>query len=284
MKFSNVILRTVAVFIAVSIAQMLAGAFVSLLLRPTIAIPALPQHMMQWMILSNAVTVVALSILAARSEWRNWKLGIAVAAIPLAVTLIDGIEGVYFLPHSPIDWSRIFIQTAIAAALSVPAWMLLFGRRPPIPQDHYHPIATKSWNERAWKFVVCDFAYLVLYFTAGSIIWPYIKDFYAMQTLPSMSMILVLELLVRGPALILLCLMMTRMLGLSRLQGALAVGVIFTVLSGIAPLLIPNPYFPDVVRWAHFCEVTSSNFVFGALVAWLWGPPARTAVLVAAAA
>src|ERR1700730_16747097 len=47
----------------------------------------------------------------------------------------------------------------------------------------------------------------------------------------------------------------------------------FTFLSGVAPLLMPNPFFPDSVRWVHFCEVTSENFVFGVIVAWLWGKP-----------
>ncbi len=83
----------------------------------------------------------------------------------------------YFLPHSPIDWTSIFAQSTLAAVLSIPVWMLLFGRRPAPQQDRYHPIATKSRSERARKFVVCDLAYLVLYFTAGSIIWPYIKEF-----------------------------------------------------------------------------------------------------------
>lgn len=61
------------------------------------------------------------------------------------------------------------------------------------------------------------------------------------------------------------------MLGWPRLSGALAVGARFAFLSGVAPLIIPNPYFPDAVRWMHFYEVTHSNFVFGSLVAWLWG-------------
>ena len=88
-----------------------------------------------------------------------------------------------------------------------------------------------------------------------------------------MTTILGLQLLVRGPVFILLCLALVRMLGLPRLGGALAVGAVFTILSGVAPLLMPNPFFPDAVRWAHFCEVTSSNFVFGAIVGWLWGQP-----------
>ena len=99
------------------------------------------------------------------------------------------------------------------------------------------------------------------------------RSFYATQTLPSTGTIVGLQLLVRGPLFTLLCLLLTRMLGMPRLSGALAVGLLFTVLSGIAPLLMPNPYFPDAVRWVHFCEVVSENFIFGAMVAWLWGQP-----------
>ncbi len=277
MKISNAILRILAVFVALFVVQALAGAVVALLLPSKAVMPPLAPHFMQWMLVSNAITVAALSVLALRTEWRGWTLGAVLASIPFAITLIDGIEGVYFLPHSPIDWTSIFGQSALAAVLMIPVWMLLFGRRAAVTrnvqQDHYHPIAAKSRGERAWKFVVCDVAYLLLYFTAGSIIWPYISDFYATQTLPPMSMILALELLFRGPAFIVLCLLLVRMLGLRRLSGALAAGVVFALLSGVAPLLIPNPYFPDVVRWAHFCETSSSNFVFAALVAWLWGQP-----------
>jgi hypothetical protein len=71
---------------------------------------------------------------------------------------------------------------------------------------------------------------------------------------------------------ILLSLAMTRMMGMHRPSGALAVGLVFRLLTGVAHLLIPNPVFPDAVRWAHFCEVTSEQFIFGAAVAWLWGP------------
>ena len=88
-----------------------------------------------------------------------------------------------------------------------------------------------------------------------------------------MRKIVAMQLLVRGPIFIVLCLALMRMLGLPRLSGALAVGVVFALLSGVTPLLMPNPFFADSVRWAHMCEVTSANFVFGAIVAWLWGQP-----------
>ncbi len=272
MKFSNTILKVVAAFVAVSIIQVLAGAVAGLLLPFPAGTPHALPHFVAWMLLSNLVTAAALSILGLRSDWRGWTLGAALAAIPLAITVINGIEGVIFLPHSPIPWPSIFLQSAIAAAISVPVWMLLFGRRPAVTEANYHPIAAKSRPERAWKFAVSDLAYLVCYLTAGSIIFPYVKDFYATQSLPSMSGVFELELLLRGPVFVVLCLLLVRMLGLPRLNGAVMVGLLFTLLGGIA-LVIPNPYFPDAVRWTHFCEVTSSNFVFGAIVAWLWGQP-----------
>ena len=273
MRFSNVILRVLSVFVAVSVVQIFAGAFVALLLPSKAVMPNVVQHILEWMFLTNAVTVGASSILALRTEWRGFALGAAVAAIPLVIALVNGIEGVFFLSNSPIEWPRIFVQAAIAATLSIPVWMLLFGRRADVPQEHYHPIASKSRGERAWKFVVSDLSYTLLYLAAGMIIFPYVKDFYATQRLPSLPTFLGLELLVRGPVFVVLCLMLVRMLGMPRLTGALAVGAVFTLLSGVAPLLMPNPYFPDSIRWIHFCEVTSSNFVFGAIVGWLWGQP-----------
>lgn len=272
MKLSNIIMRTVAVFIAVSIVQMLAGALAGFII-PAKTPPNLTPHFFYWALLMNAVTILALAPLAVRSEWRGWKLGAALAAIPAVITIVDGIEGAVFLKNSHIDWPSIFLMTIIAAVLSTPVWMLLFGKRTEQPPEHFHPIASKSLGERGWKFVVGDVSYITLYLIAGTIILPYIKAFYATQTVPPMSTIFALQLLVRGPVFILLCLLMVRMLDMPRLSGALTVGLLFTLLSGVAPLLMPNPYFPDSVRWMHFMEVTSSNFVFGAIVGWLWGRP-----------
>jgi len=266
MKSSGVILRGLLVFIAVCFIQIVAGMLVPM---NTAAAP----HIFQWLMLTNAVVVTALTVVAVRSEWRGWRLGIALAAIPLAIESVNLLEGAVFLTNSHLQGGLIFLHTLISAVLIVPIWMLLFGRRDQGVPEHYHPIEAKSRGERAWKFVVSDLTYLVLYFGTGMIIFPYVKDFYATQQLPSPGMIVALQLSIRGPVFVLLCLALARMLGLPRLSGALAVGAVFTLLSGVAPLLMPNPYFPDAVRWVHFCEVTSENFIFGAIVAWLWGRP-----------
>src|SRR5579864_8973359 len=265
MKVSNEVLRGFVVFAALCVIQVIVGILVPM--KP-VAIP----HFLRWWLLTNTVVVAALTLVAIRSEWRGWR-GVILAAIPLIIESVNLLEGVVFLTNSQVEWGKIFLHALISDALIVPVWMLLFGRRTDPAQEHSHPIASKSRGERAWKFVVSDFAYVFLYLAAGFIIFPYVKDFYATQHVPAMRTIVALQLLVRGPVFIILCLGLVRMLGLPRLAGALAVGAVFTILSGVAPLLMPNPYFPDAVRWVHFCEVTSSNFVFGAIVGWLWAQP-----------
>lgn len=265
MKALNVILRAVGVFVVGFVIQAVCGILIP------IKGPTVP-HFMQWALLTNALVTAALTVLAVRTEWRGWKLGAAVPGIPLAIAALNFLEGTVFLTNTNLQWGRIFAFTLLSSVLMIPVWTIFFGRRQGTP-EHFHPIESKTWGERVWKFALCDVTYLFLYYFTGMIIFPFVKDFYATQTLPSHGTIVALQLLIRGPVFVLICLGITRMLGLSRFSGALAVGAIFTLLSGVAPLLMPNPVFPDSVRWVHFCEVTSENFVFGAIVAWLWGQP-----------
>jgi hypothetical protein len=265
MTLSKIIPRALLAFIAIVIIQTLAGIIVPM--KP-IAIP----HLALWMLVNLAVTVAALTPVAARAEWQGWRLGVAVSAIPLAIFSINLIESLVFLPNTDLEWGKIFLYTLVSAVLSAPVWAFLFGQRKNAAGDHYRPLRSQSSGEFAWKFVVCDLLYVFLYFAVGAIIFPYVKDFYATQRLPSAGAIAALQFFVRAPMFIALALALTRMLGLPRLSGALAVGLVFTLLTGAAPLLIPNSVFPDSVRWAHFCEVTSEMFIFGAVVAWLWGP------------
>ncbi len=266
MTFSKLVPPALLAFVAIAIIQVVAGRMVPM--KP-VPIP----HFAIWMLLSLAVTVAALSAVAARAEWQGGRLGAAVSAIPLAIFSINLIEALVFLPNTQLEWGKISLYTLVAAVLGVPVWAFLFGRRTDASGDHYRPIRSQSRGELLWKFVLCDLLYVFLYFAVGAMIFPYVKDFYATQRLPSNGAIAALQFFVRGPLFILLALAITRMLGLPRLSGALAVGLVFTLLTGVATLLVPNPVFPDSVRWAHFCEVTSEQFVFGAVVAWLWGPP-----------
>ncbi len=52
----------------------------------------------------------------------------------------------------------------------------------------------------------------------------------------------------------------------SRLQGALLLGALFSILH-CAQLLLPNPYMPAEIRYPHLLETASSTFIWGFMVA-----------------
>ncbi|HZP16919.1 MAG TPA: hypothetical protein VFB00_03070 [Terriglobales bacterium] len=254
-------------WLALAAAQIIAGMVIP------VGSPV-PPHAFEWLLATDFLIAAVIGVLAVRCDWFAWKLAAALVMIPLAVNLVNMIEGAVFLKNAGGDWKRLIPNMVITYVLVLPAWRYIFGAGEPVP-PHYSPLRQKFFGMLAWRFAVSDVLYLFLYFAAGAIIFPYVKDFYATQTIPAAGTIVALQILLRGPVFIAVCLVLLRMLGLPRWTGSLAVGLAFTLVSGVAPLLMPNPYFPDSVRWVHFAEVTSSNFLFGAIVGLIWGPPGK---------
>jgi hypothetical protein len=256
--------RIVLSWIALLAAQMLAGIAIK------IHSPA-AANVMYWLVLSDALVVLALGAAALRSEWRNWTLAGAMFFVPAAISTVNMIEGVLFLPNAHMDWRGIFALTLLGYAIAAVLWLVIFGSAPVPPSQVESPLPHCSVAQIVGRIVLCAACYVFLYFLAGTIIFPYVREFYATQRLPPVQEIVALQFLLRGPVFVLVCLVLLRMFRMTHLSGALATGLAFTVLSGVAQLIIPNPIFPDAVRWVHFGEVTSSNFVFGCIVGWVWG-------------
>ncbi len=226
-----------------------------------------------WVALTDLIVVAAIAFIAMRSEWRGWRLGAALAAIPFTVAVVNIVEAVYYLEEAHLDGTRLILQAVLTYAVAALLWGRIFsaGREGQAP--HFRPYGSRGIVQRAWRFVASDFAYLFGYLAAGMAIFPLVRDFYTTRTLPSPAVIFLLQLLVRGPLFVIVCVLLVRMAGLPRAKGAVAVGVVFTLVSGVAPLLLPSPYFPDAIRWVHFFEVSVTNLVFGAIIAAMWGPP-----------
>ena len=92
--------------------------------------------------------------------------------------------------------------------------------------------------------------------------------------LPGPAFLVVLQL-ARGLVFTGILATLARNLRGSRLAGALAAGIAFSLLGGILPLLVPNPYMPASIRWPHMVETASSGLVFGVLTGWLLGRAPR---------
>ena len=273
MTFSKFATRILLAWAMLAVIQIIVGLLVPL---------KAPQggNLFAWLLLTNLLVVAVLAFTATRSGWRGAPLALSLFAIPFGIALVNIVEGAVYLTNSGLDWRRLLFHEFVVYGAAAPVWALIFrgiGR----PSRSIPP---RPLTAHLWRFAASDFAYLFLYFLAGMIILPFVRAYYATQALPGTTTIISLQLLLRGPVFIFLCVLMLRMLGMRRGAGALALGAAFTVLSGVAPLLIPNPVFPDSVRWVHFCEVTSSNFLFGAFVGWIWGKAQATPQSVARAA
>jgi len=277
MNALKIAVRFVLAWIALLAAQIAVGMVV----HPKT--PANP-HPVLFLLVSNALVVLAMGWAALRSDWRDWRLLSALFLIGAAVQFANWIEGALYLPNVGIEWRGFIIYEVLTAGVGAVLWLFVF-RGASVPESaNDHPIPHQSLPQMAWRFLLCSAVYVFLYFLAGTIIFPFVRDFYATQHLPSQGQIISLQFFLRGPIFILVCLTLLRMLRLPHLSGALAVGLVFTFISGVAGLIMPNGIFPNTVRWAHFWEVSTSNFVFGMVVAWLWGQAQQVRHLAHAAA
>lgn len=264
MNALKITVRLVLAWIALFAAQMVVGMIVHPKTPPN------PNPVL-FVAVSNTIIVLAMGWAAMRSDWRNWKLLGALFAVLAVVEFANWIEGALYLPNVGIEWRGMLVYNTLTAAVTAVLWLLVF-RGAPVPEPaNDHPIPHRSFAPMAWRFVLCSAVYVFLYFVAGTIIFPFVRDYYATQHIPSPGQIISLQFFLRGPLFILVCLTLLRMFRLPHLSGAVAVGLAFTFISGVAALIMPNGIFPDIVRWAHFWEVSTSNFVFGVVVAWVWG-------------
>ena len=68
--------------------------------------------------------------------------------------------------------------------------------------------------------------------------------------------------MIRGAGFALTVLLVARHTADDAAAKDLVAGLTLAVLGGLAPLLTPNTYLPDLIRLAHLPEVVVSNFVF----------------------
>jgi len=121
----------------------------------------------------------------------------------------------------------------------------------------------------AGRFALSTLSYVFFYFAAGMMAWPFLKSFYEGRAMPVVHHVALIQIF-RGAALSLLVWLIARNEPAGRGRAALSAGLTLSIIGGVAPLMVPNnPYLPDAVRHVHLVEVGVSNFLFGALAAWL---------------
>jgi hypothetical protein len=228
-----------------------------------------PPNVMPWLVASNTLISGVLIWLARRSSWTGLRLAAALFAIGWGIRDANSLIEAQFLDFFKRgEFRSIFLQTLIVSLLFAPVAVLLAGRwrRADVAAG---TLPSRTFGNWIARFAACGAFYLVCYFIFGLMVLPFVRHFYT--ELPDPLPLFLFQLLVRGPLFAALGLIIASAVPGSRRAHALMVGVALSVLGGVAPLMVPNAYFPDEVRWAHFIEVVSENFVYGAFVGWLLG-------------
>lgn len=229
--------------------------------------------------LSAFLLAAALASPIARSRLRGRPLlgAVFLAAFGLSTALTQ-VESAVFLD---VTTSELLVGTlgltVNAAALSVLAVVLYPGSdaAPAGVARGPNPPTTASWVRR-WIGVAL--AYVVLYITAGLLIYPVIGSWYESQGMPQPDPVFLLVLqIVRGALFVAFVLPLLRSMRVTRRHAALAMAAMIPLVHGVANLIPPNPYMPDYVRHAHLIEIGWSNFVLGLLIGFLFWNPSRNA-------
>jgi hypothetical protein len=257
------LITTVLAALALTVTQVVVGAIVPIDVAPA-------ANMLPWMLVANLLLSATLAGFAREAILRGTRLALVLFGVAFVIGhLTSLIEAVVFgvLPSATV-WRLVPVAALpLLAACAVVAW------RSGAPGAT--PVARGYWRLPILRALVCVVLYVVCYFVAGTIIFPYVKDFYATRYLPPGPVVAALQLLVRGPLFVAAVGVLVRLVPGTRPTHALVGLAAMVIIGGIVPLIVPNPFFPDAVRWVHFAEVVGSHVVFGGATGWLLSSDGR---------
>ena len=119
----------------------------------------------------------------------------------------------------------------------------------------------------AGYYIAWQFEAVRIFYTGSSVKEPFLT-----MTLNNLKSGLLFLAMSRGLIWVMIGLLVYYMVDMTNIQKALLIGALFALIMN-SQHIIPNPYMPRMVSFAHFIETASSNFIWGYAVAWLWAKP-----------
>jgi hypothetical protein len=204
------------------------------------------------------LNLAVLWIVARASSASGWRLVLMLFALGFVVGSANSlIEAVVFGVLSPRQIAAAGVPAAIIFAVLSPLAVFLAGRWRSVDQPAHEP---GGFTPLTLLAVVAT--YELLYWTAGTLVYPYIADFYATRTVPPSYIVAAVQV----PRSLIFVAAAYPLLK-SGLRGApLVLALVYGIVGGVAPLLPDNPYMPPDVRFYHAIETSVSNFIFGLAV------------------
>ena len=215
------------------------------------------------LLLYLALNLIVLAAAARLSRGPRWPLVIALLVlgfgIGMANTLIEAIVFGVIRPAEALG--ALGFALVVFSLLSV--FAIVISGRWRAPAEPSVPVAVTPL-----RLLLVVLAYELLYFGAGTLVFPYVADFYATRHLPPYHLVAALQV-VRS---LLFLAFAYPLLRRAPRHAPWLLAIAFAVIAGIAPLVMDNPYMPPDIRFYHAIETASSNFVFGFILGWLFRP------------
>lgn len=238
-----------------------------------------------WYYLMGLIMIIVFIPVLLKTPWRGFTLLMGIWLPLLFIFYISAylIEGYFFSSIPPSELLFGSLQ-GIAATLVLAYLMISIfpgkGEKAVSEEKRALPLK-RAWYSWVWRILVCALIYLILYLVVGGIFYvnffkPYYEDpSYALtppETSPEFFKWLIPLQIFRGALYALVLLPLCLSLNMSRIHLALLLGALLYLLGGFAPLIMPNPYMPDKLRFYHGIEIFFQNFPPGIAIAYLLAP------------
>jgi hypothetical protein len=222
--------------------------------------PQPPPSALLAVLLSNALSTAMLVALARRMPAAPPSRAVALWAIWGGIQTNSLIELFLFdigITHAQTGGLIAYALATAALTAAFVGWVA-----PPAPVSGAGRMTTRP----VW-LALAPPLYIACYLTAGSIVWPFIAEFYQAHAMPAIGQVVALQV-VRGLIFGAIVLLIVRSCEASRATRTALAALTLAILGGVAPLVMPNSLMPPPVRLAHLFEVVPSIGLFGAVLAW----------------
>jgi hypothetical protein len=225
-----------------------------------------------WNILSNFLVAFLLGYYISHSSLNGIRLSISVFLIYFLIGHFNLlIEAYIFNITSRYETALEIIRGFLMSVTFAPFYVYIFRNKIAQEVAAFSKRPLISW---LWRIIAADILYLFVYILAGfvlTMVYPQLLKFYEGK-IPPFDIMINTQLFLRGFIFIGIALLILRTLNISLLKKAILIGLIFSVLGGVAPLIAPSELMPSYVRLGHGFEVGISNFIYGIVLAMLLRP------------
>jgi hypothetical protein len=221
-----------------------------------------------WWWLSGIVLAAAFVPVALFGPRRGvWQFAVVWPFLMIVTVLCLWSEAVLFFQtsankgHAAGDLIGAAVSyTVIAVVLAALAALLK------LPRAAESEVKLRPAGTMVLLVLVCGLAYVVYYLIFGSITYQFFtKGYYpdAPAQVAKLGIWFWAIQLGRGVLMSLVTVPVVRTLRMTRMQAAVAVGLLIWVAGGLSPLLLPNPFLGPTQRFIHTIEILTQNFSLG---------------------